>query len=138
MTLFGWMPGSKKPRLRLAQSLGAFTRPEQGDISPLYVFFEVENADRETIEVSRVHVTPKDGDPVQVELLEGDRDLPHILEPGDTARYWTQTRPLARILADAGYGGRPRLRLVVEDGLGNTHEKRFAFRVDEYLRLRDE
>jgi len=27
---------------------------------------------------------------------------------------------------------------MVEDRLGNTHEKHFVFRADEYLRLKDE
>ena len=37
-----------------------------------------------------------------------------------------------------GIGGMPRVSLVVEDALGNRHEKTFRFRVDEYLRLKDE
>jgi len=128
----------KKPRLRIAQSLGAFTRPEQGDISPLYVFFEVANAGRESVEVSRIRIAPKSDDPIHDEPLEGDQDLPHILKPGDAARFWMRARPLAQRLEDAGYGGQPRLRLMVEDRLGNTHEKHFVFRADEYLRLKDE
>jgi hypothetical protein len=37
-----------------------------------------------------------------------------------------------------GHGGRPRVRLVVEDASGNRREKAFRFRVDEYLELKDE
>lgn len=130
--------GNKKPRLRLAQSLGAFTRPEQGDISPLYVFFDIVNESRESVEISKVYVTPQDGVPVHDESLQGGQGLPCVLEPGESIRFWTQARPLAQILEQAGHGGRPHLRLVVEDGLGNTHEKRFAFRVSEYASLQDE
>jgi len=128
----------RKPRLSLAWSLGAFTRPEQGDISPLYVFFEVTNAGRQSVEVSRLYVSPKGAGPAHDEPLEGERSLPLTLEPGDTARFWTQARTLAQNLENAGHGERPRLRLVAEDGLGNVHEKRFVFRADEYLRLQDE
>ena len=128
----------RKPRLKLTQSLGAFTRPGQGDISPLYVFFEITNAGREGVEVSRIYVAPKGGNPAHDEPLEGEGVLPLALEPGSTARFWTRARTLARSHEEAGHGGRPRLRLVVEDGLGNIHEKRFVFRADEYLRLKDE
>ncbi len=136
--MFRRLAGKTKPRLKLAQSLGAFTRPEQGDISPLYVFFEVTNAGRESAKVTRIYASPKGGGPAHDEPLEGDQSPPLTMEPGDTVRFWTRARTLARSLEEAGHTGRPRLRLVVEDELGNVHEKRFTFRVDEYARLRDE
>jgi len=136
--VFRRLAGKTKPRLKLAQSLGAFTRPEQGDISPLYVFFEVTNAGYESAKVVRIYASPKSDGPAHDEPLEGDQSPPLTLEPGDTVRVWTRARTLARNLEEAGHTGRPRLRLVVEDESGNVHEKRFTFRVDEYARLRDE
>lgn len=65
-------------------------------------------------------------------------DLPYTLRPGDALRFWMRAKTLARVLKEAGYGGRPRVKLVVEDGLGNYHEEGFRFRVEEYQRLKDE
>ena len=130
--------GNKGPRLKLAQSLGAFTRPDQGDISPLYVFLDVENEGRESIEIARIQISTKDGFPAHPEPLEGERSLPIMLEPGGSIRVWTRAKPMAQTLDRAGYVGKPRLCLVVEDGAGNLYEKRFAFRAEEYLRLKDE
>lgn len=128
----------KRRRLELGQSLGAFRLPE-GDISPLYIFFEVANAGDETVEVSRVGVGLKGGERLEVEdLLEGERTPPFTLGTGESVRLQVRARALARKLGDAGYGGRPRVRLVVEDSAGNDFEKSFRFRVEEYLRLVDE
>jgi hypothetical protein len=126
-------------RLRLAQSLGAFTRPEEQDISPLYVFFEVHNAGKNDARISRLYVTPGGGsDPAYEGAFEGDHALPSTLGPGESARFYVKAKTLARALKDAGYGGRPRVDLVVEDASGDAHNTAFRFRVDEYLSLKDE
>ena len=128
----------EKPRLRLAQSLGAFPRPG-GDISPLFVFFTVSNAGEGDATVARLYVEPKDGCPLSgVNLLGGEGELPHAVAPGETARFQVRARELARVLKNEGHGGRPRVKLVVVDASGARHEHRFRFRVDEYLALKDE
>ena len=125
--------------MRLTQALGAFPLPEQGTISPLYVFFEITNAERNDVEICRLYVAPKgDRRPVYEDVFEGGRDLPCTLHPGEVVRFWVRAKTLAGALKDAGYSGRPRVSLVAEDGLGDDHEKDFRFRVDEYLHLRDE
>ena len=130
--------GGGKPHLKIGHSLGAFARPARGDISPLYVFFEVSNAGREGVEIRSLRVEPKGGGSVHAGPFEGDHDLPHTLAPGEAARFWVRAKALAKNLQDAGHGGRPRVRLVIEDGLGNDHERSFRLRVDDYLRLKDE
>lgn len=127
-----------KPGLRLSQSLGAFAGPG-GDISPLHVFFEVANTGKEEVEISRVYVSAKgDPRPVYEGPFGGDHALPFTLTPGESSRFHAQARLLAGKLKEAGYGGRPRVSLVVEDASGNRSETAFRFRVDEYLRLKDE
>ena len=128
-----------EPRLRLAQALGAFPIPGEGNISPLYVFFEIVNEGHTDAEVSRLYLTPKGGRrPAYDGPFGGDRDLPCTLKPGEVVRFWVRAKTLARALKHAGCYGRPRVRFVVEDGAGNRHEKGFGFRVDEYLALKDE
>jgi hypothetical protein len=128
-----------KPRLRLTQSLGAFTLPEERDISPLYVFFDVANLGQNDAEVRRLYVgSSGHPQPVYEGPFEGERGLPCTLYPGETVRFWVRARALARALKEAGYSGRPRVRLVAEDGAGDGHKKAFRFRVDEYLALKDE
>jgi len=128
---------SDRSRLRLAWSLGAFT--QEGDISPLYAFFEVVNDGQSDVELTRLYVAPKgDGRPVYEGPFEEERDLPYTLRCGDAVRFGVRAKTLARILKEAGYGGRPRVKLVVEDGFGTYHEEGFRFRVDQYLHLKDE
>ena len=130
--------GTSKPDLRLAQSLGAFSRPT-GDISPLHVFFEVTNAGAEEVEVVRVYVSAKGlSGAVHEGGFGADHALPFKLAPGASARFHTRARRLAGDLKSAGHGGRPRVNLVVADARGNRVEKAFRFRVDEYLALKDE
>ncbi len=130
------------PRLELGQSLGAFARPT-GDISSLFVFFEVANTGEEAASVAAVRVSPK-GDPGTVLAdapdgsLEGKLHLPNTLAPGEAARFRVLAKTLAGRARDAGHGGRPRLEVIVEEADGTVHRKRFRFRVDEYLRLKDE
>jgi hypothetical protein len=134
-----WLRGRRGgARLRLAQSLGAFARPEGNDISPLYVFFDVHNAGEDGVDISRLYVMPKGGPPAYERAFEGDLILPSTLSPGESARFWVRAKILARALEAAGYGGRPRVDLVVEDASGKAHRTRFRFRVDEYLSLKDE
>ncbi len=126
------------PDLRLSQSLGAFAGPG-GDISPLHVFFEATNAGSEEVEVVRVFVAAKgDARPVYEGPFGGDHALPFALAPGESSRFHARAKALAGELKEAGHGGRPRVRLVVEDAAGNRREKAFRFRVDEYLELKDE
>ena len=126
------------PELRLSQSLGAFAGPG-GDISPLHVFFEVTNAGSEEVEIVRVYVSAKgDTRPVYEGPFGGDHALPFALAPGESSRFHARAKTLAGKLKEAGHGGRPRVRLVVEDASGNRREKAFRFRVDEYLELKDE
>lgn len=127
-------------RLRLSQSLGAFHLPDENDISPLYVFFEVENAGRDAVRISRLYVAPK-GD--SAPLYEGPFEasgasLPGTLPAGEAARLWVRAKVLAKASKDSGYGGRTRLRLVAEVESGDLHETTFGFRTDEYLALKDE
>lgn len=133
-----WFGRRKGTRLDLAQALGAFPRPG-GDISPLFVLFEVKNAGEVEVNLSRLYVTPRrEPTAVFADAPEGDRSLPCTLRPGESARFWVRAGTLARDLKEARHGGHPRLRLVIEDGSGAVHEKGFRFRVDEYLRLKDE
>ncbi len=138
----GWLRrafgGRGGPDLRLSQSLGAFAGPE-GDISPLHVFFEATNAGAEAVEVARVYVSAKgDPRPVYEGPFGGDHALPFTLEPGESSRFHARAKALAGDLKRAGYGGRTRLSLAVEDASGKRSEKTFRFRVDEYLHLKDE
>jgi hypothetical protein len=128
-----------KQRLRLTQSLGAFALPEERDISPLYVFFDVANLGQNDAEVRRLYVgSSGHPHPLYEGPFERERSLPCTLHPEEAIRFWVRAKVLARALKEAGYGGRPRVRLVAEDGAGNGHRKGFWFRVDEYLALKDE
>ena len=130
--------GGGGPDLRLSQSLGAFAGPG-GDNSPLHVFFEAANAGSEEVEVVRVYVSAKgDPRPVYEGPFGGDHALPFTLAPGESSRFHARAKALAGNLKRAGHGGRPRVRLVVEDASGNRREKAFRLRVDEYLDLKDE
>ena len=124
---------SGKPRLKLAQSLGAFAEP---GVSPLFVFFFVTNAGETDVELRAAYVEPRGGERVDLAgLLEG---LPRALSPGDEVRLQVRAKGLAGLLKERGHGGRPKVKLVVEDTLGNLYYEAFRFRVDEYLRLKDE
>lgn len=130
--------GRGGPNLRLSQSLGAFAGPE-GEISPLHVFFGVTNAGSDPVEVARVFVSTKGGRrPIFEGPFAGDHALPFTLAPGESSRFHARARALAKDLKEAGHDGRPRVSLVVEDASGSRSEKTFVFRVDEYLRLKDE
>ena len=123
-----------KPRLKLAQSLGAFAEP--GGVSPLFVFFFATNAGETDIELRAAYVEPGRGERLDLTgLLEG---FPRTLSPGEEIRLQVRAKKLAGLLKERGYGGRPKVKLVVEDALGNLHGEGFRFRVDEYLRLKDE
>lgn len=125
--------------MRFAQSLGAFRLPDQGDISPLYVFFDVENVGREDVGISHLYVAPKGAPgPVYEGPFETHGTLPGTLRPGEKARFWVRAKTLARAMKEAGYGGRPRVELAAQDDSGNVHKGAFKFRVDEYLALKDE
>lgn len=142
MFVAGWLRrafgGGGGPDLRLSQSLGAFARPE-GDISPLYVFFGVTNAGAEEVEIARAYVCAKGGSrPVYEGPFDGDHAPPFTLAPGGSSRFHARAKALAGALKRAGHGGRPGVRLVVEDAHGGRSERAFRFRVDEYLQLKDE
>ncbi len=137
----GWLGrrlGGERPRLAVSQSLGAFARPG-GDISPLHVFFEVTNDGQTDVEVARVYVDVEgDEHPAYDGPFERDSELPLKLASGESSRFWTRAKTLAGSLKKAGHGGRPSVRFVVEGAGGVRGEKAFRFRVDEYLRLKDE
>lgn len=128
---------SKKPRLALGQSPGAFTLPD-GGISPLYLILEVANRGDSEVEIRELYVSPKSGSRIDQAALEGDRSLPFVLEADGNARFWIRAKTLASSFKEAGYDGNPRANIVVEDEFGNVHEKSFKFPVDKYLGLKDD
>ncbi len=136
--LGSWFRRADGPRLELDWALGAFADRRTGDISPLYVLFEVRNAGETGAEIVRLSVELKGGSRLDLagDLLEGE--LPHALAPGTAARFRVRAKALAARIRDGGQTGRPRVELVVEDAGGNEHTKRFRFRVDEYLALKDQ
>ncbi len=134
-----WFGRGSSSRLRLQWSLGAYADRRSGDISPLYVFFDVRNAGETEAEVVRLLVELKGGRRLDLAgILEGEQGLPSVLAPGQTARFPVRAKALASRIRDEGHTGRPRVKLIAEDALGDDHAKRFRFRVDEYLSLKDE
>lgn len=138
----GVFRGGGGPRLELGQSLGAFARPD-GGISPLFVFFELANVGEEAASVAAVRVSQKaDPDTVLADArdgsLEGDLHLPHTLASGEAARFRVPAKVLARKARAAGCGGRPKLEVIVQEAGGTIYRESFRFRVEEYLRLKDE
>ncbi|MGI8649297.1 MAG: hypothetical protein ACR2KW_02795 [Rubrobacter sp.] len=122
--------------LKLAQNLGAYPLPN-GDISPLYVFLNVENASGDEVEILSVRVSPKGA---EVALAEGEikGKVPTRLPAGENIRFEVRAKTLGGAARDAGYPGTPRLTFLVVDGEGDEHRRDFRLRVDEYLNLRDE
>ena len=100
------------------------------------MFFFATNAGEADIELRAAYVEPRGGERLDLAgLLEG---LPRTLSPGEEIRLQVRAKKLAELLEERGYGGRPKVKLVVEDALGNLHEEGFRFRVDEYLKLKDD
>ncbi|MBA2690984.1 MAG: hypothetical protein H0U65_00630 [Rubrobacter sp.] len=128
--------GGRKRRLRLVQSLGAFRAPD-GGVSPLHVFFTVENASGEVVEIASVRVSPKGED---APLAEGEikGEVPARLAAKESVRFEVRAKTLAGAAKNAGHSGTPKLSFVVMDGEGGEHRKDFKLRVDEYLALKDE
>lgn len=122
--------------MKLAQNLGAYPLPN-GDVSPLYVFFEVENVGAEEIKISSVRVSPKGKD---APLAEGEikGDVPVRLAPKESVRFEVRAKTLAGAAKNAGHAGTPKLEFVAADGEGREHRHPFTLRVDEYLSLKGE
>lgn len=130
-----WFGRRDKPRLKLSQSLGAFAEP--GGPSPLFVFLFATNVGETDIELRAAYVEPKGGERLDLAGLLGE-GLPRTLGPGEEVRLQVRAKGLAGLLKERGYGGRPKVKLVVEDASGNTYDEEFRVRVDEYLQLKDE
>ncbi len=62
--LASWFRRAGGPRLELDWALGAFADRRTGDISPLYVLFEVRNAGETETQILRVSVELKGGEQV--------------------------------------------------------------------------
>ena len=91
------------------------------------------------MEITRLYVRAgKDFDRSLNENLGGEKPLPVVLAAGEETRFWFRAKVLAGALKNSGYGGRPKIRLVVADTSGNECGKSFRFRVDDYLALKDE
>ena len=134
-----WFGRGPSSRLKLQWSLGAYADRRTGDISPLYVFFDVRNEGKTEAEVVRLLVELEGGGRLDLAGdLAGEQGLPCVLEPGGTARFPVRAKTLAARIRDLGGTGRPRVSLIAQDALGDDHAKRFRFRVDEYLALKDE
>ncbi|MBA2693246.1 MAG: hypothetical protein H0U65_12275 [Rubrobacter sp.] len=134
MSFFSKVFGSSP--LKLSQNLGAYPLPN-GDISPLYVIFGVENANGGEVEIASIRVSPK-GE--EASLAEGEMkgETPVRLAAGESVRFEVRAKSLASAARDAGHPGKPRLEFVVTDGEGEEYRHGFTFRVDEYLALKDE
>lgn len=122
--------------VKLSQNLGAYPLPN-GDVSPLHVFFGVENASGGEVEIVSVRVSSKGED---APLAEGEikGGVPARLAAKERVRFEIRAKSLASAAKNAGHAGTPKLSFVVMDGEGVEHRHVFTLRVDEYLALKDE
>jgi hypothetical protein len=127
------------PRLRLEQSLGAFP-VGKGDISPLYVIFDLSNMGGTAVVAERVYVRAGRHTILDLtsELGGDDGGPPREIPPGGAAKLWLRAKGLAARLQESSHTGTPKLKLLVVDSEGGEHTTTFRLRVDEYLQLKDE
>lgn len=122
--------------VELSQNLGAYPLPS-GDVSPLFVFFGIENTGREAVEIVSIRVSPR-GENVSLAAEGIEGGVPARVPAGESVRFEVRARVLAGAARDAGHTRASRLEFVATDGEGNEHRHWFTLRVDEYLALKDE
>jgi hypothetical protein len=109
----------KRPRLRVHVSFGFLTFGPQ--LSDQKIFFEVGNPWHQTITLVRMCIPLPSKGSLAFFQLEGDRQMPVVLTPGTSARFWLNSDQLHAKTVEAGIGHHEKFQVLACDALGNEY-----------------
>jgi hypothetical protein len=109
----------KRPKLQVRVSFGAIAYGPE--LSNQKIFFEVGNPWDKPITLSSMSI-PLPGKRSMAFLhLEGENEMPVLLTPGMSTRFWLNANELEAETIKAGIGYHGSFQVMARDGLGNEH-----------------
>ena len=109
----------KRPKLRIHVSFGFLTYgPELSDQK---ILFEVGNAWDQPVTVASMCIPLQGKRSMAFLQLEGERQMPVVLTPGMSTRFWLNSDQLEAETIKAGIGRHEKFRVMARDALGNEY-----------------
>jgi len=105
-----------RPSLRIVGSMGFM--PEM----PMMMAFSVTNNGRVDATIANILLVFDDGREMALPGLQGERDIPCRIAPGEVVRFWNPFSGVQGEARKAGYSGFVNVAAAVVDGLGNRYE----------------
>jgi hypothetical protein len=109
----------KRPRLRVHVSFGFFAFGSQ--LGDQKIVFNVGNPWHQTITLVRMCIPLTGKGSLAFFHLEGDNQMPVVLTPGMSTRFWLNSDELEADTIKAGIGHHKKFRVMAGDALGNEY-----------------
>lgn len=109
----------KRPALQVKVSFGFLVYgPELSDQK---IFFEVGNAWNQSITLASLSIPLPDKQTMAFFRLDGDNQMPVVVSPGMSTRYWLDARQVEAETIKAGIPPHSTFRVMARDALGNEY-----------------
>jgi hypothetical protein len=109
----------KRPVLRIKVNFGFLVfGPELSDQK---IFFEIGNAWNQSITLSSLCIPLPDKRTMAFFNLEGEKQMPVVLTPGMSTRYWLDSAQVEAETIGAGITRHSKFRVMARDTLGNEY-----------------
>lgn len=109
----------KRPKLRIHVSFGFLTYGPR--LSDQKIFFEVGNAWDQSVTLASMCIPLPAKRSMAFFQLDGERQMPVVLTPGMSTRFWLNSDELEAETIKAGIGRHEEFRVMARDALGNEY-----------------
>jgi hypothetical protein len=109
----------RRPKLRIRVSFGFLT--DGPELSDQKILFEVGNAWNQSVTLASMCIPLPGKRSLTFFQLDGERQMPVVLTPGISTRFWLNSDQLEAETIKAGVGRHEKFRVMARDALGNEY-----------------
>jgi hypothetical protein len=114
-------PPPRDPALRISLAFGALGYDRPPSLSDQMLFFTVANPSDRPVQLTGIRLPLKNGANMVFPYLEGERQLPCMIEPGTNSKCWVKLSDVEASIRSRGYIGSVTVHAVASDALGNDY-----------------
>jgi hypothetical protein len=131
---------AKRPRLNVAARRGTLVELPPSKPPQLFdglqvggtpvMYFKVTNPQQKALRITELYLVPPSGSRLRLPYIHGDRELPCMVDPVDSTRFWVALEYIGVWLRDDKCTGEVTVKVAVKDVLDNTYTDEFRVNAD--------
>jgi hypothetical protein len=94
------------------------------------MYFKVTNPRQKPLRITELSLEPPNGPRMRLPYIHGDQELPCVVDPVDSTRFWVALEVIGKWLRGEKYTGEVTVTVVVKDALDNIYTDEFRTNAD--------